>query len=63
MNKCGLIAKTINKCNGFFHKSKSTTDGERTVTYSETWIPGLGTRTKCRGRPATDIEKELYEKK
>lgn len=63
MNKCGSLAKSINKCNGFFHKSKSTTDGERTVTYSETWIPGMGTRTNCHGRPATDIEKELYEKK
>ena len=63
MNKCGSLAKSINKCNGFFHKSKSTTDGERTVTYSETWIPGMGTRTNCHGRPATDIEKELYKYK
>jgi hypothetical protein len=62
MHQCGSLAKTINKCNGFFHKSNYTTDGERTVTYSETWIPGIGTRTNCHGRPATNIEKDLYEK-
>lgn len=62
VHKCGSLAKNINKCNGYFHKSDYTTDGERTVTYSETWIPGMGTRTNCHGRPATAIEKDLYKK-
>jgi hypothetical protein len=62
MSKCGSLAKAINKCDGFFHKSVYDTDGKRTVTYSETWIPGLGLRSNCHGRPASSIEKDLFDK-
>jgi hypothetical protein len=49
------------KTKGLFHSSKSTTDGNRTVTYGKTRVPGYGIYTSCHARDATDLEKELFE--
>ena len=67
MSKCATLASELEEVkkssNNKFHNSKYETDGERTVTYSETWVPGMGTYHECHSRPANNIEKEFYEQK
>jgi len=45
-----------------FHKSKSTTDGRKTTTYSETWVPFIGKIINCTSRKSTEFEKEVYNR-
>ena len=67
MSKCATLASELEEVkknsSNKFHNSKSETDGERTVNYSETWVLGVGTFYECHSRQANNIEKELYEKK
>ena len=42
MSKCEPLAKELEKSNSLFHASNSTTDGNRTVTYSKTWVSRAG---------------------
>lgn len=61
MSKCEPLAKQLEKCRSLFHSSNSTTDGKRTVTYSKTWVPGMGVKNNCHARDANALEKELFE--
>jgi hypothetical protein len=61
MSKCEPLAKELEKSKSLFHASNSTTDGNRTVTYSKTWIPGMGVKNNCHSRDANDLEKRLFE--
>lgn len=36
--------------------------GNRTVTYSKTWVPWMGVKNNCHARDANDLEKQLFEK-
>jgi hypothetical protein len=63
MSKCETLARDLEKCRSMFHSSNSTTDGNRTVTYSKTWVPGFGKINSCHARNATNLEKTLYEDK
>ena len=45
-----------------FHKKKSFLDEERVITYSQTWVPFEGIVYNCMSKPASDFEKELYNK-
>ena len=61
MSKYEPLAKELEKCRSLFHASNSTTDGNRTVTYSKTWVPGMGVKNNCHFRDANDLEKQLFE--
>ena len=61
MSKCEPLAKELEKCRSIFHASNSTTDGNRTVTYSKTWVPGMGIKNNCHARDANDLEKQLFK--
>ena len=61
MSKCEPLAKELEKCRSLFHASNSTTDGNRTVKYSKTWVPGMGVKNNCHSRDANDLEKQLFE--
>ena len=61
MSKCEPLAREIEKSRSRFHSSISTTDGNRTVTYKKTWIPGLGTKNNCYARDASELEKKLFK--
>ena len=63
MSKCESLAKAIEKSRSRFHSSTSTTDGNRTVTYSKTWVPGFGVKNNCHARDANELEKELFKAK
>jgi hypothetical protein len=62
MSKCEPLARELRKAKSAFdiHSEASTSDGNRTVIYSETWVPFLGTYNNCHARPATDAEKKAY---
>lgn len=61
MEKCESLAKKLEKSMSMFHSSNSTTDGNRTVTYSKTWVPGFGIKNHCHSRDANELEKKLFE--
>jgi hypothetical protein len=66
LENCQTLEKEVRKYESIipkFHKSKSTTDGVKTTTYSETWVPFLGTIINCTSRSCTEFEKEIYNKK
>ena len=58
MSKCEPLVKELKKCRSLFNASNSTTDGNRTVTYSKTWVPGMGVRNNCHSRDVNDLEKK-----
>jgi hypothetical protein len=64
MSKCEPLAQELQKTRSFFdiHTTNSVSDGSRTVVFSQTWVPGLGTFHNCHGRLATSVEKDLVEK-
>lgn len=65
LEKCQILEKEIRKSESIipnFHKSKSTTDGSETTTYSETWVPFIGKIINCASRKSTELEKEIYKK-
>jgi len=64
MSKCESLAKELEtyRRKNVFHLSNSTTDGERTVTYSKTWIPSMGTYNNYFARNANELEKSLFER-
>ena len=61
ISKCEPLAKELEKCRSVFHGSNSTTDGNRTVTYSKTWVPGMGVKNNSHSRDASELEKRLFE--
>jgi hypothetical protein len=65
LEKCQTLEKEVRKSESIipsFHKSKSTTDGRKTTTYSETWVPFIGKIINCTSRKSTEFEKEIYNK-
>lgn len=65
LEKCQILEKEVRKSESIiprFHKSKATTDGRNTTTYSETWIPFIGSIISCTSRKSTEFEKEIYNR-
>lgn len=65
LEKCQTLEKEVRKSESIipnFHKSKSTTDGSKTTTYSETWVPFIGKIINCTSRKSTELEKEIHNK-
>lgn len=65
LENCQILEKEIRKSESIvfnFHKSKSTTDGIKTTTYSETWVPFMGKIINCTSRRSTEFEKEICKK-
>jgi hypothetical protein len=65
LEKCQTLEKEVRKSESIipnFHKSKSTTDGIKTTTYSETWVPFIGKIINCTSRRSIEFEKEIYNK-
>lgn len=65
LEKCQTLEKEVRKSESIipsFHKSKSTTDGIKTTTYSETWVPFIGQIINCHSRKSTELEQENYKK-
>lgn len=57
MSKCESLAKQLEKCRNLFHSSNSTTDGKSSVTYSRTWVPGMGVKNNCHARDANALKR------
>ena len=50
LDSCQILEKEIRKSGSIipsFHRSKSTTDGSKITTYSETWVPFIGKIINC----------------
>jgi len=65
LEKCQILEKEVRKTESIipsFHKSKSTSDGVKTTTYSETWVPFIGKIINCNSRKSTEFEKEVYDR-
>ena len=64
MSKCETLAKQLEKSRSMFgmHLSNSTSDGNRTVTYSRIWVLGIGVRNNCHARVVTEVEKKVFGK-
>ena len=65
LKNCQILEKTIRQAESIipsFHKSKSTTDGMKTTTYSETWVLFFGKIINCNSRDSTKLKKEMYKK-
>merc|ERR1712157_659682 len=63
LDSCQILEKEIRKSEIIipnFHKSKSTTDGSRITTYSETWVPFIGKIINCSSRKTTEFEKGIH---
>lgn len=66
LDKCQTLEKELRNSKIIvpsFHKSKSTTDGKNTITYSETWVLFYGKIINCNSRKSTELEKEISKKK
>ena len=63
MEKCPDLARQVNDARkwneglGRFHRKAKKTDGDRTIHYSETWIPFVGTFPHCTSTEASEEEK------
>jgi hypothetical protein len=62
MSLCEVLAKEIEKkAENVFYSQNSTTDGNRTVIYTKSWLPGFGIRNVCYARDSSKLEKELFK--
>jgi hypothetical protein len=64
LERCKILEKDVRESGSIipsFHKSKSTTDGKTTTTYSQTWVPFIGKVINCNSRNATELEKKGYK--
>ena len=64
---CRILEKQLRNSENIFnryklYKAKSDINGDRTITYRETWFPFHGTHYMCTSSPISDFEKELYNK-
>ena len=62
LEKCQALEKEMRKFESIipnFVKVKSTTDGSKTTTYSEIWVPFIGKIINCTSRKSTELEKEI----
>lgn len=65
LENCQVLEKEVRKFRNIiptFHTSKSTTDGTKTTTYSETWLPFVGKIINCSSWSSTELEKKAYNK-